>query len=83
MRHDLGKLAQARISDIASLRQRLLTSGSAFAADARTPLRGFRVKRLSWLRLRALARRLGRVVGHGARRLVYKSKRRVRRVTWK
>ncbi len=80
MRCDYATVTQNRAKDITAVRARLLISASPAATQANAPKRGFRVRRSAWEMLRAAARQPKRVLGHTARHLQYKSKRRIRRM---
>ena len=80
MRHDLSNLGQNRIADPSAIKARLLTSASPLAAAAREPHRGFRVRKSTWDWILAAAKQPRRSLGHMTLRLIYKSKRRIRRM---
>jgi hypothetical protein len=80
MRHDIEALRHSRITDKATLRKRLLGSASPIAAAAHKPAPGFRVRKSTWLLIRAFAKQPRRALGHLALRLFYKSKRRIKRM---
>ena len=80
MRHDIEALRRSQVTDKATFRERLLGSASPIAAAAHKPAPGFRVRKSTWQLIRAFAKQPRRALGYLARRLFYKSKRRIRRM---
>ena len=71
----------ARISTPLSIfTKRLLESAARIEMPSQFLMRGFVVRRSTWLMLTSLARQPASGLGHAGRRLVYKSKRRIRRM---
>ncbi len=69
-----------RVPAASELRRQLIASASPAGFDVRRASLGFRTRKSTWDFIRGCSRRLLGTPGHLARRLLYKSRRRVRRM---